>query len=239
MKTRIAGLAFLSIIAALGTACLAVEREYWQCGEFSCVMTDGEVKNNTDSFYRDVKVTVTYYYENGRTFSAAAQTCTDIINPHDSSPFEMIPIRAGLDMFKTTGYQLAFEGEPTTDVLPNYLTVSDIAFEAYSCAGIRVEATIQNSGAVIYDYPTVCTAFYREGVLVDLEPGSIPLATLEPGESTRYVAEDWFGGYDPIGCKYRPTEVRLWVKGVQRDAYGWVMPVSTGLIPIPEVILPH
>ena len=235
MKTRIAGLAFLSIIAALGTGCLTVEREYWQCGEFSCVMTDGEVKNNTDSFYRDVKVTATYYDETGRTFSAAAQTCTDIINPHDSSPFE-ITENSYIAAFKITGYQLAFEGEPTTDVLPNYLTVSDIAFEAYSCAGIRVEATIQNSGAVIYDYPTVCTAFYTEGVLTHLDPPSFlfPLNTLEPGESTRYRAEVWF--YWPGG--HRPTEVRVWVKGVQRDAYGWVMPVSTGVIPIPRMLYP-
>ena len=230
MKTRIAGLAFLSIIAALGTGCLTVEREHWQCGT-SCVMTGGEVKNNTDSFYRGVKVTVTYYDETGRTFSAAAQTCTDIINPHDSSPFE-ITENSYIAAFKITGYQLAFEGEPATDVLPNYLTVSDIAFEGL-WAMIRMEATIQNSGAVIYDSVTVCTAFYSEGVLVHLYPYNFPLDTLEPGESTRYVAGYEFGWYDD-----RPTEVRLWVKGVQRDAYGWVMPVSTGLIPIPDVIPP-
>lgn len=234
MKTRIAGLAFLSIIAALGTACLAVEREHWQCGT-SCVMTGGEVKNNTDSFYRGVKVTVTYYDETGRTFSAAAQTCTDIINPHDSSPFEMRTFGHVPDTFKATGYQLAFEGEPATDVLPNYLTVSDIAFKELWVAGISVEATIQNSGTVTYDYITVCTAFYSEGVLTDLEPPYLPLGTLEPGESTRYGANVWFNW--PGG--HRPTEVRLWVKGVQRDAYGWVMPVSTGVIPIPAVIVPH
>jgi len=231
MKTRIAGLAFLSIIAALGTGCLAVEREYWDCRESSCVMTGGEVKNNTDSFYTGVKVTATYYDENGRTFSAAAQTCTDIINPHDSSPFEMTTIWQVPDTFKTTGYQLAFEGEPATDVLPNYLTVSDIAFESWGPYGFRMEATIQNSGAVIYDYITVCTAFYREGVLTHLDPPYFPLGTLEPGESTRYEANVFFSSFVP-------TEVRLWVKGVQRDAYGWVMPVSTGLIPIPDVIPP-
>jgi len=224
MKTRIAGLAFLSIIAALGTGCLTVEREHWQCGT-SCVMTGGEVKNNTDSFYRGVKVTVTYYDETGRTFSAAAQTCTDIINPHDSSPFE-ITENSYIAAFKITGYQLAFEGEPATDVLPNYLTVSDIAFESWGPYGFRMEATIQNSGAVIYDYITVCTAFYREGVLTHLDPPYFPLGTLEPGESTRYEANVFYSAFVP-------TEVRVWVKGVQRDAYGWVMPVSTGLIPIP------
>jgi len=235
MKTRIAGLAFLSIIAALGTACLAVEREHWDCGASRCVMSGGEVKNNTDSFYRDVKVTATYYDETGRTFSAAAQTCTDIINPHDSSPFEMTTIGQIPDTFKTTGYQLAFEGEPATDILPNYLTVSDIAFKALWIYGIRVEATIQNSGAVIYDHTTVCTAFYSEGVLIHLYPYNFPLDTLEPGESTRYVADAWFDLPGALS-RDRPTEVRLWVKGVQRDAYGWVMPVSTGLIPIPDVI---
>jgi hypothetical protein len=236
MKTRIAGLAFLSIIAALGTGCLAVEREYWDCRESSCVMTGGEVKNNTDSFYTGVKVTATYYDETGRTFSAAAQTCTDIINPHDSSPFMMspqIPKSPASPTFKTTGYQLAFEGEPATDVLPNYLTVSDIAFESWGPYGFRMEATIQNSGAVIYDYPTVCTAFYRDGVLVHLEPPSpyFPPGPLEPGESTGFRVDYWF-------WRDVPTEVRLWVKGVQRDTYGWVMPVSTGLIPIPYVIPP-
>jgi len=230
MKTRIAGLAFLSIIAALGTGCLTVEREHWQCGT-SCVMTGGEVKNNTDSFYRGVKVTVTYYDETGRTFSAAAQTCTDIINPHDSSPFE-ITENSYIAAFKITGYQLAFEGEPATDVLPNYLTVSDIAFESWGPYGFRMEATIQNSGAVIYDYITVCTAFYREGVLTHLDPPYFPLGTLEPGESTRYEANVFYSAFVP-------TEVRVWVKGVQRDAYGWVMPVSTGLIPIPDLIPWH
>ena len=233
MKTRIAGLAFLSIIAALGTACLAVEREHWQCGTSSCVMTGGEVKNNTDSFYRGVKVTVTYYGETGRTFSAAAQTCTDIINPHDSSPFE-ITENSYITAFKITGYQLALEGEPATDVLPNYLTVSDIAFQELWLYGwmVRVEATIQNSGTVIYDYPTVCMAFYKEGVLVHLVD-RLPLDTIEPGESTRFGVD-----YQFYWLSDRPTEVRLWVKGVQRDAYGWVMPVSTGVIPIPDVIHP-
>jgi len=237
MKTRIAGLAFLSIIAALGTACLTVEREQWVCRESTCAMTGGEVKNNTDSFYRGVKVTATYYDETGGTFSAAAQTCTDIINPHDSSPFEMTTIGQVPDTFKTTGYQLAFEGEPATDVLPNYLTVSDIAFKQ-RWVEIRMEATIQNSGAVIYDYPTVCTAFYRDGVLVHLETSVFMPTTLQPGESTRYALTTYVGWPERSDWPDSATEVRLWVKGVQRDAYGWVMPVSTGLIPIPDFFSP-
>ena len=222
-----------AVVAVLGSACLKIEREHLYTANGN-TFNFGEVKNDTDSYYEWVTVAGTYYDSAGNVIpspSVPVRTCTNLVSPHDSSPFKLVaPPEQSIDR-----YELSVQGTPTTNVLPTYLSLQEVspqeARTGGSCSGLLVSGSVKNNGDVTYNEVEVCAAFYKDGVVVErgfayVQPGSPGPDDLGPGQ----VGSFSIRGSLPEGT----TEFRLWVDGAQLgSSNSSVMAISTAMMSLP------